>query len=381
MNARRGGVAGLVLAGGMARRMGACKVLLPVAGCGALEQLVSRMRAGGVGRIVVVTGGYADRTRAEALRLGCTPAHNPDYETGMFSSVLAGVRALPPDADAFFLIPGDTPLVKPATYRMLIDAFDAPPDDEAPDAVHPEFCGERGHPPLIRGELAAKVLSWGGMDGMRGFLEAHAPRRRTVAVADRAVLLDMDTPEDYETLQRYAQTEWYPDPGECAALWDIAGTPVKVRAHMRAVASCAERVAGALVERGCTLNVPMLASAALLHDIAKGSPEHERVGARYLDKAGYEQVAQLVAAHTDLPGGLGPEDSPPNEAELLYLCDKLLDGTAFLTPEARMEQMEARFPAGSTARNAARARLHKAAVLRDRVEALLGSTLTEALAT
>ena len=100
----RGTIVGLLMAGGLASRMGECKILLPLAGKSALEQVVSRMRIAGVKEIVVVTGGYEERIHEEALRLKCRPVHNPAFRSGMFSSVLAGVRALPEETEAFFFL-------------------------------------------------------------------------------------------------------------------------------------------------------------------------------------------------------------------------------------------------------------------------------------
>lgn len=129
-------VVGLVLAGGLAERMGRCKALLPITGKSALELIANRMGNSRIEKIIVVTGGHEALVHPEALRLGCLPVHNPAYRSGMFSSVLAGVRALPSETEAFFLLPVDTPMVRAATYRSLISAFY---ENGRPDIVYPTF--------------------------------------------------------------------------------------------------------------------------------------------------------------------------------------------------------------------------------------------------
>lgn len=366
-------VAGLILAAGKASRMGACKVLLPLAGKSALEQIVTRMRVAGVENIVVVTGRYEKKIRRAARRLGCRTAHNPDYETGMYSSVLTGVRALPKDTEAFFLLPADTPLVKSASYAELLHAFYEGGGDA--DVVCPTFGAVRGHPPLIGRALIEPILQWHGEGGLRGLLAARAVRSAEVPTGDRGALLDMDTPDDYERLKAYAKNENYPDDEACAELMAMMGTPQRVMRHAAMVTRCAELIADAVAaDRRVKLCRPLLRAACLLHDIAKGHREHEAEGARWLRRRGYRRVAKVVATHKDLP-----ERKKVGEAEILYLADKITDGEAVSTLSLRMFRMENRFAADSEALAAARRRLKTAMEIQRRVEALSGQPLSEIL--
>lgn len=363
---------GLVLAGGLAERMGECKVLLPINGRPALEIIVSRMRDAGVGKIFVVTGGHAEKIRAEAERLGCIPIHNPDYMTGMFSSILAGVRALPEDTESFFLLPADTPLIKTATYCALTEAFYEGYGN--PDVVYPTFGGERGHPPLIGRALIRPILEWSGSGGLRGLLGSYPCKSADVPTGDRSTLLDMDTKDDYAVLLKYAEREFYPDDAECAELLTIAGTPRRAAGHMRMVAKVAEILVDALAAKGLAFERRLLRSACLLHDIAKGRENHERTGANWLRDRGYTEVAGLVSTHTDLP-----ERDELGEAELLYLSDKITDGEVVSTLENRMKRMEERFAADSDALRAARKRIDHAARIKSEVERLACSPFSKIL--
>ncbi|MDR1966520.1 MAG: NTP transferase domain-containing protein [Synergistaceae bacterium] len=364
-----GEIAGIILAGGFAKRMGVCKPLLPVPKSSALETAAARMKKSGVSEIIVVVGHDREKIIREAKKLKCRPVCNLDYESGMFSSVVAGIRALPPQTEAFYLLPADIPLVKPATYRSLAEAFCE--NYETPEVVYPAFMGKRGHPPLIGRAMIEPILAWEGERGLAGFFDGQPHRSLDIPTGDRATILDMDTPEDYQKLLAYSKTEFFPDEEECAELLGIAGTPEKVARHGRAVADCAMRIAGAL---GRPMDRRLLLASCLLHDLAKGSKDHEEMGARWLRRRGYSKVAEIVASHKDLASR-----KKIGEAEILYLADKLTDGTAVSTLESRMSRMEARFPRGSEALAGAKRRIGAAAKIQKKIEAESGMTLGQIL--
>ena len=362
-------ITGIVLAGGMAERMGTCKVLLPLMGVSALEQITSRMRAAGIVNIIVVTGAHEEGVSPEAARLGCRAVFNPAFRSGMYSSILSGVRALPGDTASFFLLPADIPLVKTTTYAALIGAFNESPTGA--DIIYPTFGGDRGHPALIGRAMVSPILSWHGESGMRGLLLAHSHSRKDVPTGDRSILLDMDTPEDYALMQLYAAFESFPDADECEQLLKIAGTPERVIRHVRAVTKNGIKIASALLERGKKLNMRLIVSACMLHDLAKGQKYHEAKGASWLKKRGYAKVAKIVAFHKDLP-----ERRHLGEAEILYLADKITDGENVSTLENRLARMKVKFPQNSAAAAQARRRIDRAISVRGRVEEMTGLPLS-----
>jgi molybdenum cofactor cytidylyltransferase len=111
----------------------------------------------------------------------------------MFSSVQAGVRHLPSGLRAFFVLPGDMPLVQPATLTRLIAAWDAQPGG----IVYPCYQGRRGHPPLIAAAYIPEILAEAPPDGLRELLARHAQDACEIAVTDRGIVVDFDTPEEY----------------------------------------------------------------------------------------------------------------------------------------------------------------------------------------
>lgn len=125
-----------------------------------------------------------------------------------------------------------------------------------------------------------------------------------------------------------------PGPVECGFLMEQCHTPPAVRLHCQAVAKETLRLAAA---SGQTVDHKLLECAALLHDLARTEgPSHPEKGAAILRKAGYPQLAAIVAQHHDLE-----PDAPP-EAELLYLADKLIQGTKPAPLKARFEASKAK---------------------------------------
>jgi putative nucleotidyltransferase with HDIG domain len=121
----------------------------------------------------------------------------------------------------------------------------------------------------------------------------------------------------------------YPGKIETLKLLDNYGTPENIRQHCKAVE---EKAVEIVEENGINLDIYLLKSSCELHDIARTEGKiHPQKGAEILKKAGYPILADIIARHHDL----GADPSP--EAEVLFLADKLIEGTQPVTIEERFE--------------------------------------------
>jgi molybdenum cofactor cytidylyltransferase len=195
--APRRDLAAIVLAAGYSSRMGSFKPLLPFGSLTIIERVTSILREAGVDTIRVVVGWNAHLVIPVLEHCGVAWVTNERFEDGMYSSIQAGVRGLPPTADAFFLMPGDMPLVRETTLTRLADEWDARPGG----ILYPCRGGRRGHPPLIAAAYAPELLRETPAGGLRELLRRHAGAARDVEVADPGILTDLDTPEDYRKSQ------------------------------------------------------------------------------------------------------------------------------------------------------------------------------------
>ncbi len=187
-------VSAVILAAGLATRMQASKLSLPWGDTTVIGQVVRTLRAGGVGDIVVVTGGWRQEVEAALDGLPVRQVFNPRYADGeMLHSLQAGVRALSPETYAFLVALGDQPQMRVETVKGVLAAF----DETGAPLVVPSFRMRRGHPWLAARPLWGSLLALKPPRTLRDFLNAHAGDIHYLDVPDESVLLDLDTPDAY----------------------------------------------------------------------------------------------------------------------------------------------------------------------------------------
>ncbi|KQV21678.1 MULTISPECIES: NTP transferase domain-containing protein [unclassified Kitasatospora] len=186
-------VPALVLAAGGGRRLGGRpKALIDYLDRPLLEHALAVVRAGGCDTTVAVLGAAAEQVRATADTGDCLLVDNPDWTSGMGSSLRAGLAALPAGADAVLVMLVDTPGVTPAAVARLLAAHRA-----GAELAAAAYDGRRGHPVLIAARHFAEAAAGAEGDaGARALLAVHAPDVRLVECGDVAVPDDLDTPAD-----------------------------------------------------------------------------------------------------------------------------------------------------------------------------------------
>jgi molybdenum cofactor cytidylyltransferase len=183
-------ITGVVLAAGASSRMGQPKLLLPLAGEALVRRVVRQVLEAGFEDVLVVVGSEHERIVAALDGLAARTVLNPDYATGMGSSFRTAIGALPDSSAAMFAL-ADQPLVRPDDYRRLLDAYRT----QTGGIVSVRY-GEVTAPPHLFdrayfAELA--VLE----HGARPVLQRHADAT-TILRFPPELLLDIDTPDDYE---------------------------------------------------------------------------------------------------------------------------------------------------------------------------------------
>lgn len=365
-------LAALILAAGYSSRMGRFKALLPMGGESVIANVVRSFRQAGIERIAVVTGHNAEELEVVLRKLGVDAIPNPDYERGMYSSVQAGVASLPPEVDACFLQPVDIPLVRPATIAALAARFAL---EQAP-ITYPRFAGQRGHPPLISRYLFAEILAGKGDGGLRALLTNHQGAASDVNVLDEGIVLDMDTPEDYEQLARLALRRHLPTPAECEAILATRPASDSLRRHGRAVTAVARTMATRLAARGVAIDLNLVLAASLLHDIAKGQPGHAEVGAALVEGLGYPAVAEVIRQHM----AMSFDGSTANEAAIVFLADKLVNKDRRVSLDERYRPSFERFRDQPEALQGATRRYETACAILALVERKVRAPIAEILA-
>lgn len=191
-------VCAVITAAGLSSRMGSFKPLLPINDKPAVVHLMDTLFHAGVTHIVLVTGHRHEELEAVCAAIPhVTTVYNPDYaSTQMFVSARLGFCAVPADCTRVLFLPIDVPLVSVSTVRSLIK-------DERP-LLFPSYQYHRGHPAAIDRRLLPEIIAYSGDNGLRGAFTSLSAAPAYLVVDDPLCLLDMDTPEDYQLLLRYA---------------------------------------------------------------------------------------------------------------------------------------------------------------------------------
>jgi molybdenum cofactor cytidylyltransferase len=188
----------VILAAGQSTRMGEPKSLLEVGSETFLERTIRMLRFAGCRYIVAVVSAEEDWTQRLADATGAAIAINDVPDSQQIDSLRVGIRALPADWSAVAVLPVDIPLIADSTAKAIIDVARA----EQPPLTLPFHNGVAGHPVVIGRQLEAEVMEKQWEEGLRSLIMAHWRTLREVKVVDPAILIDIDSKEDY---WRYVQ--------------------------------------------------------------------------------------------------------------------------------------------------------------------------------
>ncbi|MFY1631700.1 nucleotidyltransferase family protein [Solwaraspora sp. WMMB335] len=198
-NPHRGLVlAGLLLAAGAGRRYGRPKALLDHGGKPLVDRTVEVLWAAGCRPVLVVVGAQADQVRAVAGRAGAQVVDNPDWPSGMASSLRCGLAALAGTAaDAVAVLLVDMPGVGAGAVRRVAAGADRRTLAAA------SYAGRQGHPVVLgRDHWPGAAAAATGDTGARTYLRTHRRSLRLVPCADIADPTDLDRPVDRTGVDR-----------------------------------------------------------------------------------------------------------------------------------------------------------------------------------
>ena len=186
-------ICAVVLAAGLSSRMGVQKLLLPFGGKTVIAHIVDQLLASTVGEVHVVVGHQAERISAELSGRAVSIVNNPNYKSGMLSSVRCGLRNLPENCRDVMVALGDQPSITTELIDKMLQSFAT----TEKGILVPLYKDKRGHPILFSSLYRDEILTQYGDVGLRGLLQGHSDDIFELAVSTASVLCDMDCPEDY----------------------------------------------------------------------------------------------------------------------------------------------------------------------------------------
>jgi molybdenum cofactor cytidylyltransferase len=193
------GVGAVVLAAGASSRMGSPKQTLQFQGESLLRRAALAALDAGCRPVVVVTGAHAELCRRELDGLDVREVFNASWETGMASSIRAGVEALndakASTAAAVFML-CDQPHVTAHVISGLIAAHRT----TGGPVIASTYGGSFGVPALFSRTLFDELTRLEGMSGAKEIIKRHAQEAHFLIFQHGEV--DVDTPEDFSRLIR-----------------------------------------------------------------------------------------------------------------------------------------------------------------------------------
>ena len=193
--ARRIEIGGVLLAAGRSSRMGAHNKLLARFEGEALVHRSARTLVGaGLQDTVAVLGHQAAEVGAALADTGTRTVENPQFASGIASSLATGIRVLSDKVDAAIIVLADMPAVSSDDIGKLVEAFRAHGGNTI---VRATASGQRGNPVILPRSLFAQVEALHGDTGARHIVENSDLEVVDIEIGE-AARVDVDTPDALE---------------------------------------------------------------------------------------------------------------------------------------------------------------------------------------
>lgn len=203
-------ISAIVLAGGLSKRMGHPKPLLPFGGRTVIEHIVFQLFKTGLEEIFVISGHEGDSVSHVVKGLPVHVVHNFTFASGgMLSSVKIGIRAVSlgatgdkndagrgeSDCDAALICLVDQPGIERKVVAALIDAFNT---GSGGKILVPSSESRGGHPILVPAAFFSAIIDLPPEGSLRDVIGHPDTPVEYVEVDTDSVLRDINTPEEYE---------------------------------------------------------------------------------------------------------------------------------------------------------------------------------------
>lgn len=192
-------ISGIILAAGLAQRIGQQKLYLDFKGKPVLQWALEAALSSELDEVVCVV------RELKEIQQGISLKHdklrwisNEKAPEGQSTSVIAGLKAISPRSEAALFLVGDQPLVNPELINSLIELF------KKTDSliVAPTFKGQTRNPVLFHTDLFPELLKLTGDRGGKGLIEKYRQNTAFLEWSEEASFLDLDTWEDYQILKK-----------------------------------------------------------------------------------------------------------------------------------------------------------------------------------
>ncbi len=195
-------IAAIILAAGSSSRMGAHKLLLPLAGKPLLAWSVAAVCASDARPILLALGRDAAAVADSLPRGPYSVVINPHFADGMGTTLALAIGQLPPDVAGTLVLLGDQPFMTTHAIQATIAAA----RQEPARIIMGDRADQRGHPVYLPRRVFARAQTLRADEGARAIIAEERDAIRLIPIADEYAQFDVDTQTDYERAQAIAQS-------------------------------------------------------------------------------------------------------------------------------------------------------------------------------
>ena len=188
-------ISSILLAAGQSMRMnGENKLTKEIQGIPLIKHSVKNILFSSIDELIVVLG-YQKEIIEKLIdkHKKIKFVFNKDFESGMASSIKAGLNNLSDNSEAFFICLGDMPMVNKKIYNHLISYR------KKKDIIVPTYNNIQGNPVLFSKSMRPSIMTINGDIGAKKILELNIGKMLKVKIDDINITRDFNTKNDFNS--------------------------------------------------------------------------------------------------------------------------------------------------------------------------------------
>jgi len=193
-------IGGILLGAGGSSRLGRPKQFLHFEGQTLLRRTAEALVASVCDPVVAVLGAESEKAEAEIADLSLSTCLNPEWRSGMSSSIKVGLHELllrEPQIDALIIMLCDQPFVDAHTIGHLVATF----KQSQKHIVAAKYAGVVGVPALFSREMFEALSELQGDKGARDLIRDPDAAVETIEIEEAAI--DIDSRDDVERFEMH----------------------------------------------------------------------------------------------------------------------------------------------------------------------------------
>lgn len=325
-------ISGLIVAAGLSSRMNDFKPLMEIENKPLIINTINSLRKSGIEDINIVVGYRAKDIERCVKNENVNIIYNNNYNnTFMYDSFKLGLEKIKNNCDAVTFLPGDVGFVSKYTIDLLVKEI----YKNKSKIVYPVYKEVIGHPPIISSICFDYLLNYNGKNGLKGGMEHFEECSKKIDTPDKFILCDMDYKEEFYKVKHDFENRQILSLEECIYLLSYFHVSNSIINHGKKVKEICEDLSNSINKNKKIINIDLIKSASILHDIKRQEKNHAEVGADLLESLGYDKIAYIVRSHMKLKNEM---EDVINENTILYYGDKLVVEDEFVDLNKRFQE-------------------------------------------